>query len=333
VTDDHQPRVVLVTGASSGIGRAAALQASGRGDHVVLVARGVGALDATAAECLTTGAASALVVPADVGDDEAVRAFVDRTEREHGRIDLVVHAAGVVAYGRTEEVPADVFDGVLTTNLLGSVNVARHVVPVLRDQGRGGLVLVGSLIGHIAVPLMSPYVLSKWGVHALARQLRVENRDRPGVHFAYVAPGGVDTPIYEQAASYLGITGRPPPPVDRPERVARIAIRRGEHGQLRGQVGLANDVVRFGFNALPRVYDALVTPLFSAAALDQTEAVPAGPGNVLAPHEAGNALHGDQGGALRGILRNLRELRGRSERRGTRSGRAYGPSLVDTPRR
>ncbi len=302
----HGPQVVLITGASSGIGRASALEAAARGDHVVLVARGAAALDDVARECRGAGAASAEAMVADVGDDAAVARVVDAVRSEHGVIDLVVHSAGVVAYGRTEDVPADVFDAVLRTNLIGSVNVARHVIPVLRRQQRGGLVLVGSLIGHIAVPLMSPYVLSKWGVRALARQLRIENRDLPDVHVAYVAPGGVDTPIYAQAASYLGINGRPPPPVDSPERVARIAIRRGEHGQVRGQVGLANDLVRFGFSALPRLYDMLVGPLFSAGALDQTQPVPDGPGNVLESHESANALHGDQGNALLGILRNLR---------------------------
>lgn len=308
MSEDHRPRVVLVTGASSGIGRAAALQAASRGDHVGLVARGKHALGATARECREAGAASATVLVADVGDDAAVEKVVSRMVDEHGVLDLVVHAAGVVAYGRTEDVPPEVFEGVLRTNLVGSVNVARHVVPVLRLQERGGLVLVGSLIGHIAVPLMSPYVLSKWGVRALARQLQVENRDLADVHIAYVAPGGVDTPIYAQAATTLGVHGRPPPPVDTPERVARIAIRRGEHGQVRSQVGIANDVLRLGFSALPRLYDVLVGPLFAVGALDRTRPVDDGPGNVLDSQQAGNALRGDQGNALIGIVRNVRTL-------------------------
>ncbi len=307
MTDARVPRVVLVTGASSGIGLAAALRASARGDHVVLVARGEVALDDSARQCREAGASSAVAMLADVGDDADVARVVAAILSEHDGIDLVVHAAGVVAYGRTEDVPPEVFDAVIRTNLIGSVNVARHVVPVLRRQERGGLVLVGSLIGHIAVPLMSPYVLSKWGVHVLARQLRLENRDLPDVHIAYVAPGGVDTPIYAQAASYLGVHGRPPPPVSSPERVARIAIERGELGHRRRQIGIANDVVRFGFNALPRLYDVLIGPLFAAGALDRTRPVPHGSGNVLASQEDGNALHGHQGSALLGILRNLRQ--------------------------
>ncbi len=217
----------------------------------------------------------------------------------------MVNAAGVVAYGRTEDVPADVFEGVLRTNVLGPVNLARHLLPVLRRQERGTLVLVGSVIGHIGVPGMSPYVLSKWAVRALARQLQLENRDLPDVHVVHVAPGGVDTPIYRQAANYSGFVGRPPPPVASPERVAGRIWRLVDHPRPRAQVGLANQVMRLGFTLTPALYDALVGPLFAVAATDRTTEIPPDPGNVLDPSPSGNRLHGDQGGALKGIARNL----------------------------
>lgn len=309
------PRVVLVTGASSGIGAAVVLQAAERGDHVVLLARGEAALARVAADCLTRGAASALALPTDVRDDAAVREAVSGAIAEHGRLDVVVANAGVVAYGRLEDVPVEVFDAVLDTNLHGSVNLARHVLPVLRAQGGGSLVLVGSLIGHLAVPDMSAYVLSKWGVRALARQLRVDNRDVPGLRIGYVAPGGVDTPIYEQAATYGDAVGRPPFPVVTPERVAERVLSVADHPWHRSQVGIANDLIRFGFNALPFVYDRVVGPLFRVAAQDLTRLVVRGPGNVLSSQEEGNALHGSFDHALRGIVRNLGELgRRRSNR-------------------
>ena len=187
-----------------------------RGDHVVLLARGARALTRVADACQARGAASTLALPTDVRDDTAVREAVADAVAEHGRLDVVVGNAGVVAYGRLEEVPVEVFDGVLETNLHGSVNLARHVLPVLRAQRSGALVLVGSLIGHLAVPDMSAYVLSKWGVRALVRQLRVDNRDRPGLRIGYVAPGGVDTPIYAQAATYGDAVGSTAVPRDDP---------------------------------------------------------------------------------------------------------------------
>jgi short-subunit dehydrogenase len=303
VTSD--PRVLVVTGASSGIGRAVAVQSAAAGDHVVLVARGEPPLQQVARECETAGAASTLVLPTDVGDDAEVEKMITAVTSQHGRIDAVVHCAGVVAYGRTEEVPARVFDGVLRTNLTGSVNVARHAIPVMRRQRAGSLVLFGSVIGHISVPGMSAYVLSKWGIRALARQLQLENRDLDDLTIAYVAPGGVDTPIYEQAANYDGFAGRPPPPVISPERVARIALRRLDRHRARTQVGLVNDVMRVGFNVVPWAFDMLVGPLYRVMASDRTTRVEPTEGNVLASSFTGNQLHGAQGNALIGLGRNV----------------------------
>ncbi len=300
-----RPRSVLVTGASSGIGRAGALVAARAGDRLVLAARDESVLESVRTECLAAGASDVLVTPVDLGDDAAVAQCVKEAVEVTGRLDVVLNAAGVVAYGRTEDVPPDVFEGVLRTNVLGSVNLARHVLPVLRRQERGTLVLVGSVIGHIGVPGMSPYVLSKWAVRALARQLQLENRDLPGVHVVHVAPGGVDTPIYQQAANYAGFVGRPPPPVASPERVAGRIWRLVDHPRPRAQVGLTNHVMRLGFTLTPALYDALVGPLFAVAATDRTAEIPAGPGNVLDSRPSGNRLHGEQGGALKGIARNL----------------------------
>lgn len=310
----RDPRVVLVTGASSGIGEATARLAAGRGDHLVLLARGPDALTRVAADCDALGAASTSVAPVDMADDDAVRRVVADAVARHGRLDVVVGSAGVVAYGRIEDVPAEVFDTVLDTNLKGSANLVRHVLPVLRDQGRGSVVLVGSLIGHIAVPDMAAYVLSKWGVRGLVRQLRVDNRDRPHLRFGYVAPGGVDTPIYDQAATYGDAVGRPPFPVQSPVRVAEQVLATADHPWRGGQTSAANHVIRFGFTTLPAVYDRLVGPLFTVAAQDLVRAVERGPGNVLASRQEHNALRGSHGNALLGIGRNLAELARRKVR-------------------
>jgi NAD(P)-dependent dehydrogenase (short-subunit alcohol dehydrogenase family) len=272
---------------------------------VVLVARAEDSLDDAARDCKEAGAASTLVVPTDVGDDSAVADCVERTLEEHGRIDAVVHCAGVVAYGRTEEIPQEVFDGVVRTNLLGSVNVARHVLPVLRRQQRGSLVLLGSVIGHIGAPTMTPYVVSKWGVRALARQLQLENRDLADVHVMHVAPGGVDTPIYAQAASNTGSEAAPPPPLVSPERVAHRILATLDDPPKRLQVGPVNDVMRLGFSALPAVYDLLVGPAFKLLAVDSTRAKPETEGNVLQPQPQGNRLHGDYDNVVHRLARRV----------------------------
>ena len=300
-----KPSVVLVTGASSGIGRATVELAAASGDHVVLVARGKAALEETAEECERAGAASTMVVPTDVGDDQAVARCVEQVLERHGRLDAVISAAGVVAYGRIEDVPAEVFDGVLRTNLIGSANVARHVLPVLREQESGSLVLVGSVIGHIGVPSMTAYVVSKWAIRALATQLQLENRDLPDVQITYVAPGGVDTPIYQQAANYAGYVGRPPPPVYSPVTAARQILRRVQHPWLPAQLAATNHVLRFGFSVLPGVYNRIICTAFPLGATDLTRPVPPNEGNVLSSGESGYALRGDPGSALVGIARNV----------------------------
>lgn len=303
-----------MTGASSGIGLGTALEASRRGAHVVLAARGQAALETAAASCAELGAASTLAVPTDVGDDGAVADLVQSARHRHGRIDVVVSNAGVVAYGRAEEVPVEVFDGVLRTNLVGAANIARHVIPALRRQGYGSLLYVGSVVGHVAVPSLTAYAVSKWGVRSLVHQLRIENRDRPQVTIGYVAPGGVDTPIYLAAANYGGWQGRPPPPYASPDHVAKQILARVGPTRRRSQLSVSNDVVRFGFTVLPGVYPRLVGPLCQLLSVDLSRPVPPTPGNVLQARGTDHGLTGGHGQVLRGVATNLgaigRRLRG-----------------------
>ncbi len=257
--------VVVVTGASSGIGEATALRAAGEGHHLVLVARRADVLEEVAGACREAGAASADVVVTDVSDDAAVAAMVEQVLALHQRIDAVLHCAGIVSYGRTEETTADDFAQVVGINLLGAASVARHVIPVMREQGRGDLVLVGSLLGHIAVPEMTPYVVSKWGVRALARQLVIENVDKPGVRISHVAPGSVDTPIYDNALDDAGGVNSPPPPTISPERVARVVLDRVDarlHRSGEVQTAYLNYGMMAAFRLAPRTYDHVVGPLF-----------------------------------------------------------------------
>lgn len=151
--------------------------------------------------------------------------------------------------------------------------------------------LVGSLLGKVATPYMSSYVTSKWALHGLARVLQTEAREMSGVFVSLVSPGGVDTPAYYQAANYVGREGRPPPPVDSPEKVARAVVRAVEHPSRETSVGVANPLVLFGFRVLPGVYDALVVPLMKVGGLSRT-AVEPHEGNVFEPCGERDAPHG-----------------------------------------
>lgn len=300
------PRVSLVTGASSGIGLATVRRLARRGDHVALLARHEDSLRRAAAECEVLGAASTMVLPTDVSHDDEVAAAVAAVLERHERLDDVVSNAGVVAYGRVDEMPAEVFDGVLDTNLHGAANLARHVVPVLRRQQQGHLVLVGSVIGHLATPGMTAYAVSKWGLRILARQLQLENRDLRRIRIGYVAPAGVDTPIYRQAAHYDETEGRPLVPALSADDVAeRIMAHLSGKPFVRSQVGLPNDAVRAMFTFLPRTFDAVIGPMTDLLAHDLTTPAERRPGNVLRPQPRHHATSGDSGYGLPALARNL----------------------------
>ncbi|WP_205687392.1 SDR family NAD(P)-dependent oxidoreductase [Cellulomonas endophytica] len=314
-SDAPRRRVVVVIGASSGIGRATAHLLAARGDALVLASRSAEALEQVAQECRERaprrrpgrppadagGGPDVLVVPTDVSRRDAVERLVERAWLAHGRVDAVVHAPAVVAYGRFQEVPAEVFDQVISTNLLGTANVARAALARFGPARHGHLVLVGSLLGQIATPWMSSYVTSKWGVHGLARVLQAEARSLPGVDVSLLVPGAVDTPVYAQAASYAGRIGRPPPPVDPPEKHARAVLRLLDRPRRTLSVGPANGPGTAAFRLLPGLYDRLVGPGMSVLGLSRRRVGPHA-GNVFGPVPAGEAVHGRWGRHwLRGV--------------------------------
>lgn len=270
--------VVLVTGASSGIGRATALLLAEEGATLVLSGRSADTLAAVAADCRARGAEVTVLV-ADVTDDAAVEAVVAGAVAQHGRLDVCVHSAAVVAYGKFEDVPVETFAHVVETGVIGTANVARSTLRVFRRQGSGTLIVLGSILGRIATPFMSPYVTSKAAIHALTRTLAIENRDLADVTVCLLMPGSVDTPVYRRAANYAGRVGKPPPPVISAEKVARSVLRLIERPRPRVDVGPANKLMSFGFTALPAVYDLLVTPLMRLVALGKP--VEAHDGNVF----------------------------------------------------
>lgn len=285
------PRGVLILGASSGIGRATAHQLATQGARLVLASRSAESLERTRQECVGRGASDVLVVPTDVGDRAAVDALFEAAAEHLGRIDAVVHAATVLAYGVFEDVPPDVFDRCLTTNVVGTTNVARAALQRFSEQDGGSLVVVGSVLAKIVTPYMSSYCMSKWAIHGLVRTLQIEARDKPGVHVSLVSPGGVDTPIYDQAGSYTGRPGSPPPPVISPERVARAVVGALDKPGRDIAAGPANWAMVAGFRLFPGVFDVLVGPMMRLLGQGSARVDPH-PGNVFEPVPGREAVHG-----------------------------------------
>lgn len=291
------PRVIVITGASSGIGRALAPRLAAQGDRLVLSSRSSGPLSDTAEECLAAGGAPAdvLELVTDVRNGDAVDGLIATTVERFGRVDVVVHCAGALAYGRFTELPAEVFDGTLDTVLGGTARVARSALRQFEQQSFGHLVVVGSVLGKVVAPTMSAYVTAKWAVHGLVRCLQVELRDSPGVHVSLLSPGGVDTPIYAQAGTYTGHRGSPPPPVASADRIAKAIVEALDKPERDRIIGLFSKAMVLGFRVAPRVFDMLVGPLFGRLAQSRRSDVPAGPGNVLEPLPEGEAISGGYG--------------------------------------
>ncbi len=278
----EQATGVVITGASSGIGRATALRLAREGLHVVLTGRAPEVLELLAEECLEAGG-TASVEELDVRDAEAVHRIIAAAADRFGRGLAVVHSAAVVAYGNAEEVPGEVMTEVVNTNVFGTIAVCRAAMDAFRRTGGGHLVVIGSLLGEIATPYLGSYVLSKWAVHGLVRTLQIEARHRDGVEISLIVPGGIDTPVYQQAATVLGRHGSPPPPVLQPEDVARRVWWVLRHPRRRSNVGPANLITIAGFRLFPGVFDALVTPLMRTFGLDAWRDLPPTAGNVDRP--------------------------------------------------
>lgn len=266
-TAQNRPRVVVVTGASSGIGRETALRFARDHACVVIAARSEGPLREVAQECREAGAADVVFQSTDIGDADEVQRLFDLAVQTYGRVDVAVQSAANTAFGRFEDLPADVFEVIIRTNLLGSANVARSALALFRASGSGHLVLVGSLLGTVAVPNQSAYVASKFAINGLVRALRQENRDLPGVRVHGIYPGPVDTPVYGTADNYLEQTPKVPPSSVSGATIATAIVRAtGRRRSSERQVGWFNRPAIAGYRFLPALFDALIEPFLKVTA-------------------------------------------------------------------
>jgi len=214
--------VIVITGASSGIGRATALRFARRGASLVLVSRNQDALDAVAAECRRLGAAT-VALAADVTDAVALESVAARASVQYGRVDVWVNVAAVTTYGDFESIPVAEFDRVLEVNALGAANGTRAALMAMTGRGRGVIVNISSILGEIPQPFSAPYGMSKAAVRALGASLRTELalRGLRGIHVVTILPPTIETPFFQHAGNHTGRRVVAMPPVYPPRLVAK----------------------------------------------------------------------------------------------------------------
>ena len=287
------PRVVVVTGASSGMGKDAALRLARRGDRVVLAARRADALEETARACEREGG-EALAVPTDVTDEAAVEELFDQAAARFGRVDAVAHAAAVAAFGHLWEIPVPAMRRLVDVTLVGSMIVAKHAVLRFRRQEEGGtLVLVSSVLGKTPIPYLSIYNAAKHGVVGLATSLRADLKEaglEERVRVCNLMPPATDTPFYLHAANSVGRAPRPPPPVYDVETLGRAIVDAIDDPQDVVAVGAMGKLMRAAHAVAPGLYESATAPYSESMFLDQ--AVPPGDGALFAPMPQGRATEG-----------------------------------------
>src|SRR5688500_15247779 len=229
--------VVVITGASAGVGRATARAFARRGDAVALLARGREALDATAKEVDTVGG-TPLVLPLDVADAEAVDAAAAHVEAELGPIDVWVNNAMVSVFSPVAELTADEVRRVTEVTYLGYVHGTLAALARMRSRDRGTIVQVGSALAHRAIPLQAAYCGAKHAIEGFSEALRCELlHDRSGVRVTQVHLPAVNTPQFGWVRSRLPRSPQPVPPIFQPEVAAHAIVWVSEHAPRELKVG------------------------------------------------------------------------------------------------
>lgn len=288
--------VVVVTGASDGIGRATARRFAKEGAAVVLAARRRDALAAALEECRREGA-EALAVPTDVADPEAVAELARRTIEEFGRIDVWVNNAAVGIVAPFMETPEEDFRRLLDVNVMGVVHGTRAALGQMLRQGSGVIVNVSSILGEIPVPYASAYSMSKSAVRGLGVSVRAELRlaGASDIHVCSVLPPSIDTPYYRQVANYTGRQAKPIPPLYSPERTAGSIVSAARRPRGEVVVGPTGRVMLMKHRLFPGVMERVMGAYVARTHLSRRR-VPPTTGNLYGdpgvPATVGGGFHG-----------------------------------------
>ncbi len=287
-------QVVVVCGASSGIGRETSLQFAKRGAQVVVAARTASALHSLVDEIRREGGAAVAVV-ADVAEFPQVQAVADRAVAEYGRLDTWVHLAGVGLFATFEQTTPAEFQRVLNVNLMGQVHGAKAALPYLKRQG-GALIHISSMGAKRAIPLQTAYCASKHGIQGFVEALRVElQHDKLPISVTNIMPATLNTPFFDKARTKLGVKPIAPPPVYDPSIVVDAILYAAEH-PVRDLVvgGSAMGVIRTQILS-PKLLDAVLRRVGYQLHYTREPKSEAAPNSLFMPLEGYSTVRGSFG--------------------------------------
>ena len=279
-------QVIVLTGASSGIGLATARMAAERGASLVLVARNEDALHRLAAE-ITSKGGRAIPVAADVGKEDDVERVSRKAIESFGGFDSWVNGAAVAIYGTIEQVPLEDQRKLFDTNYWGVVHGSLAAVKHLRRRG-GALVNVGSVLSDRAVPLQGAYSAAKHAIKGFTDALRMElERDGVPISVTLIKPSAIDTPYTEHARNYMDAPSRNPAPAYAPQLVARAILHACEHPRRDLVVGSGGWMMAALGNLLPRLTDRVMERVMFDAQRGEQPGRPERRDNLRTPREDG----------------------------------------------
>ena len=247
-------QVVVVFGASSGIGRLTALEMAKKGAKVCVAARSEEGLK-TLVEEIETNGGEAFYVVADAADFAQVKSVADKTVERYGRLDAWVHSAGAFLFATVEKTDPEEYERVIKVNLLGQIYGAKAALPHLKEKG-GALIHISSVEAIRTAPFQSAYGASKHGVNGFLQVLRVElAHDKIPVSVTQILPAAINTPIYEKGRNKMDFKLRPVPPIYHPQIVVDTILYAAENPVRELIAGAAGVGVVYAERVSPHVAD------------------------------------------------------------------------------
>jgi NAD(P)-dependent dehydrogenase (short-subunit alcohol dehydrogenase family) len=285
-------RVVVVTGASAGVGRATARAFGSRGDRVALLARGQEGLRDACEEVESAGG-TALAIPTDVSDAEQVEAAAQRTEQELGPIDVWVNDAMTTIFAPFRELTPEEYQRATDVTYLGYVWGTMAALKRMVPRDRGTIVQVGSALAYRAIPLQAPYCAAKFAIRGFTDSIRTELiHDKSNVHITMVQLPAVNTPQFNWCDTRLPNHPQPVPPIYQPEVPAEAIVWSAEHRRRELWVGRSTVMAIVGNTIAPWFADRYLGRTGYRSQQTEQPVAPDRPSNLYAPVPGMHATHG-----------------------------------------